>query len=81
IAPKCGIKQKIGNFGNAIKAFEKPGYLTKKTINVLRFVHKPIRDILAHGYEFTISALKCFCYSLFESILLIRESIKETRGI
>ncbi len=81
IAEKCGIERKINDLGEAINAFEKFGYLTDETINILRIIHEPFRDILEHGKKEPSTILKLLCFSLFESIYFIRDSIKKKKGM
>ena len=81
IAEKCGIKKKMNDMGDAINSLVQNDCLTKTAMNILRYIHKPSRDIATHGDEFPISGLKYLCYSLFESIQFIRDSIKKKKGI
>lgn len=80
IAREFGIAREIDDLGDAINAFKKYGYLDSDTISLLEFIHRPTRDIVEHGKKMTESSLKCLCCSLFETIHLVRESIKRKKG-
>lgn len=67
---------KISNMDHLINRYDEKNALSKDSVEILRFISKPMRDYIEHGREIGISVAKVVLASILESLIRINSELE-----